>query len=274
VIPRAAVTHWRQHAPWPSDAQVEQDLVLSRALVELFADEHIAGALAFRGGTALHKLCFDSPGRYSEDIDLVQCSAGAIGPTLDAIRARLDPWLGAARSKQGEGRATLAYRFETTSAPVQSMRVKLEINTREHFAALGLHRVAFEVDSPWFSGAAKIATYQVEELLGTKLRALYQRKKGRDLYDLGLALRALQIDDARVVACFERYMEHAGRFVSRAEFETNLRDKLEDPAFAGDVGPLLAPDSDHDAAAVAELLIRRLLSRLPAGPPRSKPSRT
>ena len=75
MIPRAHITHWRQIAPWPSDAQVEQDLVLSRAIVELFSDPHIASALAFRGGTALHKLVFETPGRYSEDIDLVQRDA-------------------------------------------------------------------------------------------------------------------------------------------------------------------------------------------------------
>jgi hypothetical protein len=168
MIPRAHVTHWRLRAPWPSDAQVEQDLVLSRALVELFSDPHIAEALAFRGGTALHKLCFESPGRYSEDIDLVQLQAGAIGSTLDAIRSRLDPWLGDARTKQGEGRATLVYRFETTTAPVQPMRVKVEINTREHFAELGLRRVPFGVDSPWFTGSAEISTFALEELLGTE----------------------------------------------------------------------------------------------------------
>jgi hypothetical protein len=88
VIPRAHVTAWRARAPWSSDAQVEQDLVLSRAIVELFADETLATEVAFRGGTALHKLLLDPPGRYSEDIDLVQVTPGPIGPVLEAIRAR------------------------------------------------------------------------------------------------------------------------------------------------------------------------------------------
>lgn len=38
MIPRAHVTAWRANAPWSNDAQVEQDLVLSRALVEIFSD--------------------------------------------------------------------------------------------------------------------------------------------------------------------------------------------------------------------------------------------
>ncbi|MGH2469017.1 MAG: nucleotidyl transferase AbiEii/AbiGii toxin family protein [Chloroflexota bacterium] len=40
--------------------------------------------------------------------------------------------------------------------------------------------------SPWFTGSADVPTFALEELLGTKLRALYQRRKGRDLFDLVL----------------------------------------------------------------------------------------
>jgi predicted nucleotidyltransferase component of viral defense system len=86
LIPRAAITAWRSRAPWSTDAQVEQDLVISRALVDLFSDELVGRSLAFRGGTALHKLLLASPGRYSEDIDLVQVEAGPIGPVLKSIR--------------------------------------------------------------------------------------------------------------------------------------------------------------------------------------------
>ena len=75
MIPRAHVTAWRASAPWPTDAQVEQDLVLSRALVEMFSSADVAQAVAFRGGTALHKIFLGSPGRYSEDNDLVQVDA-------------------------------------------------------------------------------------------------------------------------------------------------------------------------------------------------------
>lgn len=266
MIPRAHVTHWRARAPWPTDAQVEQDLVLSRALVELFNDPALAGTLAFRGGTALHKLFLASPGRYSEDIDLVQQAAGPIGPIFDAVRSRLDPWLGEASSKRGEGRANLVYRFETTAMPVQRMRVKIEINTREHFNVLGAHRVPFEVKSPWFGGAAEIVTFGIEELLATKLRALYQRKKGRDLYDLDLALTSLAVDDGRLMLCFQRYLEHSGLSIGRTAFEANLQDKLADRAFVEDVAPLLAKPQGYDAAQAARLVLERLISRLPGGP--------
>ena len=39
------------------------------------------------------------------------------------------------------------------------------------------------MENSWFSGRCELTTYALEELLGTKLRALYQRAKGRDLFD-------------------------------------------------------------------------------------------
>jgi predicted nucleotidyltransferase component of viral defense system len=76
LIQRAYITGWRSHTPWLLDSQVEQDLVLSRALIELYSEKEITGQLAFRGGTALHKLYLSRSQRYSEDIDLVQVQAG------------------------------------------------------------------------------------------------------------------------------------------------------------------------------------------------------
>lgn len=78
MIPQADIVAWRQFAPWADDAMVEQDLVLSRAVVEIFSDANLGGGLALRGGTALHKLVLSPPSRYSEDIDLVQVQPGPI----------------------------------------------------------------------------------------------------------------------------------------------------------------------------------------------------
>ena len=37
MIPRDYITEWRSQAPWVQDFQVEQDLVISRALVAIFS---------------------------------------------------------------------------------------------------------------------------------------------------------------------------------------------------------------------------------------------
>ncbi len=205
MIPRAFVTSWRKRAPWASDTLVEQDLVLSRALIDLFSSGLIAEQLAFRGGTALHKMFFDPPGRFSEDIDLVQINPGPIGPVMHTIRDRLDGWLGAPSTKQSRGRVTLLYRFVSEIEPVGRRRLKVEINTREHFTVLGFEARPLRVSNPWFQGTAPVTLFKLEELLGTKLRALYQRKKGRDLFDLGLGLALPAIREERIVECFFRW---------------------------------------------------------------------
>lgn len=178
MIPGAYITEWTQYAPWKSNEQVEQDLVICRALVEIFSDEFLSKELAFRGGTALHKLYLYPQPRYSEDIDLVQVNKGEIGPVLDRIRALLDPLFESkAKYKKTLISNKLTYRFQSEFPPVQNMKLKIEINCREHFTELGFKKVPFELNSRWFKGACKINTYQLEELLGTKLRALYLPKK-------------------------------------------------------------------------------------------------
>ena len=263
MIPRDYVTEWRAAAPWVEDAQVEQDLVISRALVEMFSHPLLARSLAFRGGTALYKLYLSPAPRYSEDIDLVQMEAGPAGPVMDAIQATLNPWLGKPRWKQTRGRVTFRYSFESGGAPPVKMRLKVEINTREHVAVLGYTTRSFSVQSRWFERTTRIPTFELDELLATKLRALYQRKKGRDLFDLVVALGDGRCDPQRIVQTFRSYMKAEGSPITRAMFEQNLDGKLSDPDFGSDMSGLLAVGHEWDVIAAAGVVAEKLLSRLP-----------
>ena len=119
-------------------------------------------------------------------------------------------------------------------------------NTREHFAVHGFKQVPFAVASRWFQGECQIHSYELNELLGTKLRALYQRKQGRDLFDLATALQTTPVEPQRIVQTFLRYMEHEGHSITRAQFEENLTLKMQDPAFLADIRPLLITDVNWD----------------------------
>lgn len=270
MIPKDFITEWRAQAPWVQDLQVEQDLVICRALVEIYSHTDLKRGLAFRGGTALYKLYFKPATRYSEDIDLVQVEAGPIGPVMNALRGVLDPWLGVPQWKQSEGRVTLAYRFASEDIPAVPLRLKVEINTREHFSLLGFRTVPFAVRSRWFDGTSEILTYDVNELLGTKMRALYQRKKGRDLLDLAVGLRRGELDPRQVVAAFSEYMARSGGRVTRAMFEQNLSLKLADPQFRADISPLLATGFDWDVDVAAAAVFSQLLALLPGNPWKKK----
>ena len=259
MIPRDYITEWRGRAPWSEDFQVEQDLIISRALVEIFSDPILAGALALRGGTALYKLYLTPPARYSEDIDLVQVRPGPAGPVMDALRGVLDPWLGEARWNQSKGRVTFGYRFMSEDVPAIRLRLKVEINTPEHFAVYGFARRSFSVESRWYSGRSDIATFEFDELLATKLRALYQRRKGRDLFDLATGLDDERTNPRQIVAAFRKYMDDEEHPVTRAMFERNLAGKLGDPQFNADMSALLTQGYEWRPAESARAVSERLI---------------
>ncbi|MEZ4651445.1 MAG: nucleotidyl transferase AbiEii/AbiGii toxin family protein [Candidatus Eisenbacteria bacterium] len=266
MIPEQAIVEWRRSAPWEADSLVEQDLIISRALVEMYSVPEIARRLAFRGGTALYKLHLRPAARYSEDIDLVQVDAETIGETLDLLRSVLDPWLGIPQRKLKEGRVNLVYRFGSEGNPPVNMRLKIEVNSREHFTELGLAHVPFDIDNQWFQGSANITTFSIDELLGTKLRALYQRKKGRDLFDLWFAIAQGGVNPKAVIACFLRYMREGGHAVTRAQFEANLHEKSHSPDFRGDMDALLRPGLSWNFDEALQVVLEDLVARLSGDP--------
>ena len=171
MINRAAIMQWRTHVPWNANEQVEQDLIISRALVAIFSDDFLASKLAFRGGTALHKLYLSPQPRYSEDIDLVQIDAEPIKSTMYRLGEVLN-FLPDRVTKQKRFNNTMLFRMESEIPPTVQIRLKVEINCFEHFNELGLVKIPFSVDNSWFTGQCELTTYRLNELLGTKLRAL------------------------------------------------------------------------------------------------------
>jgi predicted nucleotidyltransferase component of viral defense system len=196
----------------------------------------------------------------------VQTTAQPAGPMMNALRAVLEPWLGKPKWKQGEGRITFYFRYTAEGASPVPMRLKVETNTREHFALYGLRKALFKVASRWFEGACDIQTYELDELLGTKLRALYQRNQARDLFDLEIALTRLPVEPQRIVAAFLEYMVRDGHPITRAQVEQNLALKMRDGAFLADLSPLLATGEAWDPIVAEALISERLVPLLPGDP--------
>jgi predicted nucleotidyltransferase component of viral defense system len=263
MIPQAYITEWSQQVPWQSNEQVEQDLVICRALVEIFSDEWLAKSLAFRGGTALHKLYLQPQPRYSEDIDLVQLRAEPIKETVQRLQAALG-FLGDSSVKPKRDGTQVICRFDSEFPPSIRLRLKVEANTREHFTVHGLQQFPFDVKSSWFDGSCQLTTYRLEELLGTKLRALYQRRKGRDLYDMFIALT--QKPDLDIEALLHSYREYMNFSVEKPptqrEYILNMEAKMKDAEFLGDTTALLRPDVPYDPQTAYELVKTTLIERI------------
>lgn len=261
MIPENFIEKWRQYAKWQTPAQVEQDLIISRALTNLYNNQHIRESLVFRGGTALNKLFLKPPSRYSEDIDFVQKNAEPIGKTIDTIKEVLKPWLGDPRWKITQKSAKLIYRYEGINK--LPAKLKIEINTTEHFQVLPLRSENFNVISDWWSGNAKIATYEIDELVATKLRALYQRRKGRDLFDLWYVTKNELIDMDRVFEIFAKYCANDASNFTKNEFLKNLELKRDHQAFQSDMHSLLPTGLKWNFNEAYQLVLDNVISRLP-----------
>lgn len=263
MIPKPDIAKWQEHAPWKQFAQVEQDLVISRTLIAIFSDDFLNENLAFRGGTALHKLYLNPAPRYSEDIDLVQIKPGPIKPIMKRLQEVIT-FFEEPRKTQVKGHGAKAlYRFTSEYEEIR-LRLKLEINCKEHFKVLEWVDFPFEVESEWFSGKTNIKTYSINELLGTKLRALYQRSKGRDLFDLDYSRQNIELDIDRIIHCFNEYITFAtgNRPPSKKEFLLNIEEKENDPNFTGDMEALLRPEINYDQRAAFEWLKTVLVEKI------------
>lgn len=227
-------------------------------MVEIANDPYLGDELVFRGGTCLHKLHLPKAARYSEDLDYVRRSAGGIAELTGAVTAigrRLDMEV---RTKIGRHpKIYLRSPFESGSS---TMRIKVEVNTFERASARPPVRVPHAVASPWFSGSAEVQTFDLAELVATKIRALFQRSKGRDLFDMWLAMTRLGVSPADLAECFETYRPD-GYTARRAEL--NLRDKLQSDSFRDDLLPLVGewPDG-YDIDLAGALILDEVLPLL------------
>lgn len=243
--------------------QVEQDLIISRALCDLFNAPALRGKIAFRGGTAINKLLFKQSLRYSEDIDLMQTQAEPIGNTVDSIREVLS-WLGKCNREQAGHSMHLVFKFNPEVDPQTTLKLKVEINTREHTHLLGIKPYPFAVESDWYRGKAEIASFEPEELFGTKLRALLQRRKNRDLFDLHHGLDQLAMEPNKLISCFEHYLALEGKLITRAIAEQRMLEKLT-RSLTEDIAPLLPASirfNDEDALQAFERVWKELVTRI------------
>jgi predicted nucleotidyltransferase component of viral defense system len=260
MIPQAYITAWRKKAPWQEDFQVEQDLVIERALMAIYSDQYLKERLAFRGGTALHKLYLSPAARYSEDIDLVQITAEPFGPIMDKLREVLSFLGDKPIRKQKQHNNTMVYRFDSEGGI--PLRLKVEVNCREHHTIYGIQEVEYAMESEWYTGEVLIPSYQLAELLGTKMRALYQRRKGRDLFDMWFAMKQGNVDPNAIIEAWQFYMKEEGNSITQKEFIENMEKKMFDQDFLGDIEGLLRAGLSYKIAEAYEFVKTEILEKI------------
>jgi predicted nucleotidyltransferase component of viral defense system len=101
-------------------------------------------------------------------------------------------------------------------------------------------------------------------MFGTKLRALLQRNKNRDLFDLLHGLEQLALDPDKLIACFDHYLALEGRPITRAVAEQRMLEKLT-RSLTEDIAPLLPTGvrfNDDDAMRAFERVWKELIARV------------
>jgi len=231
MIPQSHIMEWSQQVPWQSNEQVEQDLIICRALVEIFSDKWLASSLAFRGGTALHKLYLQPQPRYSEDIDLVQVRAEPIKETVQRLQVAL-AFMGESSVKPRRDGTQIICRFDSEFPPSFRLRLKVEINTREHFTMHGLVQFPFEVKSSWFDGGCNLT-----------------QKPALDIEALMLS--------------YKKYMNYSvEKPPTQQDFLLNMEAKIHDSEFLGDTTALLRPDVPYNPITAYELVKTTLIAKI------------
>lgn len=283
MIQQAHLTAWQAHAPWPKRSQIEQDLRLSRGVAAIFADPVLGEHLAMRGGTVLHKGHLAPAARYSEDIDLVLMKSmdadildghlrrvlmPVLGRPSDSLIA--DAWLALRNVLRPSKILRTAYKFVPLGLQREEV-IKVEVNLNENASLYPLVSVEMDTlddDGEYVRAAAR--SYDINEMLGTKMRALMQREQGRDLFDLfhawqlsGAGATRYLVDGAKAMEAFTWYLEKEGTSLGCHEANALLDAKVRKVAFRRDMDTLLRPglpkfDVDSGAAAVREAYLRHL----------------
>jgi predicted nucleotidyltransferase component of viral defense system len=264
--------------PWPSQRQAKQDLLLCRAMVAVFNDTFLQTQVAMRGGTLLHKLHLAPPARYSEDIDLVVFGKRPEDHIRKALKRVLRDVLG---NPKASAWGALSLAIRNTVKPSRVLRMTysmpsvveqgldLEIVVEANVTERQPHRPIVQIPFEFLFRDAHLRTkvngYDIHEMLGTKLRALFKRRRGRDLFDLYWALTTSKatVDPAAVIESFEHYLQQEGSTASRAEFTELLEAHLADRGFCSDMQPLLRAGVVYDPREAGNYVKKRLLRLLP-----------
>lgn len=269
----------QQQVPWPNLRQVEQDLLLCRAMTALFDDAFLKTQIAMRGGTLLHKVQLAPASRYSEDIDLVvigdrpdehirkainRVLLGVLGrPTSSAWQAVK---LAVRNAVKPSKVLRVIYRVPSVADPRGTpLEIVIEANVTERKSYRPISLLPFSYIFRDEIVATTVNGFEIHEMLGTKMRALFQRRRGRDLFDLYWALTEAEtpVNPAEIIELFLYYLQQEGTVATRDEFIGLLQSHLNDRGFLTDMNALLRTGIAYDPVVAGDYVIGSLLKLLP-----------
>ena len=143
--------------------------------------------------------------------------------------------------------------------------IVVEANVTERKPHRNIVQIPFEFPFRGVPVKVMLNGYDLHEMLGTKMRAMFQRKRGRDLFDLYWALHTdnPKVDPALVIESFLHYLKQENSTASRVEFIGILDSHLTDRGFCTDMNQLLRVGLTYDPQKAGVFVKERLLQLLP-----------
>ena len=233
----------------------ELDYRLVKVLEALYRDDFLSERLCMKGGTAINKLYLGETSRLSVDLDF-----NHVGPKEEVLKERRDvrERIVELLTKQDDSyvihserryeQTRIKVRYKTVAGPIRSF--KIEISHVERFPIVSL--VKKQVKTP--EGLADVITYTLEELTATKLRALLERFKGRDIYDLYF-ISQLKPDPTVTRKMFLYYFYRARKVFNPKVHYKNLTKRYESGNYTDDVSAFIKPTVTFDLANAAKDVI-------------------
>ena len=252
------IRNWADEGGIPDLTLAELDYRLVHALQAIYADPFLCDRLYLKGGTALNKLYLPGPNRLSVDLDF-----NAVGPRERVLRERTQisqTVMRALERQDSDYDFTYRWRYEQASVYARFLplsgaarqRLKVEISFIERFAILGREERTLLIVP--FDEPLVINTYHLEELTSTKLRALHDRRKGRDIYDL-FRITDFDLNRAAMRKMVLYYFYRANKVFHYPTFVGNVERKMAERGFRDDVQGLIRRGSALDWQAACEQVL-------------------
>lgn len=224
---------------------VEKDYVLGWLLAGISQQKDLASNWVFKGGTCLKK-CFFETYRFSEDLDFTLRDPGYLEETfLAGVFKEVAEWVYEASgiempsdllqfeiyaNPRGRisGQGKVSYRGPLGRAG-DLPRIRLDLTADE---ILILAPIMLEVHHPYSdkpAGGIHIQGYQFEEAFAEKIRALGERERPRDLYDVIHLYRQelLNPDRGMLLSTLEKKCRYKGISVPTAPLLESKPERLE-----------------------------------------------
>lgn len=245
MIPHREVLDLR--GEWQLRADViEKDYVLGWLLAAIEVQPELGATWIFKGGTCLRK-CYFETYRFSEDLDFTVIDDGPEDPSeLQQLFAVAGGWLydraglaievggdTFARKRNLRGNPTTQGRIAVVgpSRPPSIPKVKIDLTSDETVVDLPQLR---PISHPYSDGplpAKGVRSYSIVDLFAEKLRALSERCRPRDLYDVVSIYRHPEVVErtSAVLAALDQKCAHAGIAVPDADSiqRSPFRDEIE-----------------------------------------------